>query len=129
VEFTRECLVFEVCQPHQAKKVLDQNMSVSTVLPYRISLYEEGGKTILATLRPTTMLAMFNVPQLESVAREVEDSIIKIIHQATSRSAVFEIVYSTRKDQRNEKESVSVQPDDYVSFPYYFVRNVSLRSG
>jgi len=63
VEFTSECLVFEVCQPHQAKKVLDQDMSVSTVLPCRISLYEEGGKTILATLRPTTMLAMFNVPQ------------------------------------------------------------------
>jgi uncharacterized protein (DUF302 family) len=84
VDFARECLVFEVCQPHQAKKVLDQNMSVSTVLPCRISLYEEGGKTILATLRPTTMLAMFNVPQLESVAREVEDTIIKIINQATS---------------------------------------------
>jgi uncharacterized protein (DUF302 family) len=84
VEFARECLVFEVCQPHQAKKVLDQNMSVSTALPCRISLYEEGGKTILATLRPTTMLAMFNVPQLESVAREVEDTIIKIINQAAS---------------------------------------------
>jgi len=64
--------------------VLDQDMSVSTVLPCRISLYEEGGKTILATLRPTTMLAMFNVPQLESVARDVEDTIIKIINQATS---------------------------------------------
>jgi uncharacterized protein (DUF302 family) len=84
VEFARECLVFEVCQPHQAKKVLEQNMSVSTALPCRISLYEEGGKTILATLRPTTMLAMFNVPQLESVAREVEDTIIKIINQAAS---------------------------------------------
>ncbi len=33
VEFTRECLIFEVCQPQQAKKVLDQNMSVSTALP------------------------------------------------------------------------------------------------
>ena len=45
VEFARECLIFEVCQPQQAKKVLDQNMSVSTALPCRISIYEEGGKT------------------------------------------------------------------------------------
>ena len=44
VEFERECLIFEVCQPQQAKKVLDQNMSVSTALPCRISIYEEGGK-------------------------------------------------------------------------------------
>ena len=41
VEFGRECLIFEVCQPQQAKKVLEENMSISTVLPCRISLYEE----------------------------------------------------------------------------------------
>jgi uncharacterized protein (DUF302 family) len=84
VEFARECLIFEVCQPQQAKKVLDQNMSVSTALPCRISLYEEGGKSVLATLKPTTMLAMFNSPQLEGVAREVEDTIVRIMEEATS---------------------------------------------
>ena len=83
VEFARECLIFEICQPQQAKKVLDQNMSVSTALPCRISIYEEGGKTILATLKPTTLLAMFNSPQLEGVAQEVEDSIIKIMKEAS----------------------------------------------
>ena len=84
VEFKRECLIFEVCQPQQAKKVLDQNMSVSTALPCRISIYEEGGKTILATLKPTTLLAMFNAPQLEEVAQEVEDRIVKIMKEAAS---------------------------------------------
>ena len=84
VEFAHECLIFEVCQPQQAKKVLEQNMSVSTALPCRISLYEEGGKTILATLKPTTMLAMFNTPQLEAVAQEVEDTIMKIMAEAAS---------------------------------------------
>ena len=85
VEFARECLIFEVCQPQQAKKVLDQDMSVSTALPCRISLYEEGGKTILATLKPTTLLAMFNAPHLEGVAQEVEDTIVKIMKEAASR--------------------------------------------
>jgi uncharacterized protein (DUF302 family) len=84
VEFARECLIFEVCQPQQAKKVLDQNMSVSTALPCRITLYEEGGKTILAALKPTTLLAMFNAPQLEGVAQEVEDSMVKIMNEAAS---------------------------------------------
>jgi uncharacterized protein (DUF302 family) len=84
VEFARECLIFEVCQPQQAKKVLDQDMSISTALPCRISIYEEGGKTILAALKPTTLLAMFNVPQLEGVAQEVEDTIVKIMKEAAS---------------------------------------------
>lgn len=84
IEFTRECLIFEVCQPQQAKKVLDQNMSVSTALPCRISIYEEDGKTILATLKPTILLGMFNSPQLKGVAQEVEDTIMKIMNEASS---------------------------------------------
>ncbi len=84
VEFSRECLIFEVCQPQQAKKVLDADMSVSTALPCRISVYEEDGKTILATLKPTTLLAMFNVPQMKEVAQEVEDTIVKIMKEAAA---------------------------------------------
>lgn len=84
VEFAHECLIFEVCQPQQAKKVLDENMSISTALPCRISIYEEGGKTILASLKPTTLLAMFNTPQLNDVAQEVEDTIHKIMTEAAS---------------------------------------------
>ena len=82
VAFARQCLIFEVCQPQQAKKVLEENMSVSTALPCRISIYEQGGKTILATLKPTVLLAMFNTPQLGEVAQEVENTILKIIKEA-----------------------------------------------
>jgi len=59
-------------------------MSISTALPCRISIYDEGGKTILATLKPTTLLAMFNAPQLERVAQEIEGTIIKIMKEAAS---------------------------------------------
>jgi uncharacterized protein (DUF302 family) len=84
VEFARECLIFEVCQPQQAKKVLEENMSVSTALPCRISIYEEGGKTVLAALKPTLLLAMFNTPQLQGVAQEVETTMIKIMQEAAA---------------------------------------------
>jgi uncharacterized protein (DUF302 family) len=84
VAFERECLIFEACQPQQAKKVLDKKISVSTALPCRISSYEEGGKAVLATLKPITLLAMFNAPQLEGVAQEVEDTIVEIMNEAAS---------------------------------------------
>ena len=83
VVFARECLIFEVCQPMQAKWVIEQNMSVSTALPCRISLYDEGGKTILESLKPTVVPEMFfNTPQLEGLAQEVEDTIVTIMHEA-----------------------------------------------
>lgn len=84
VEFAHECLVFEVCQPQQAKKVLDKDMSLSTALPCRISIYEEDGKTILATMKPTALLALFSTPQLEGVAQDVENAIVKIMKEAAS---------------------------------------------
>jgi uncharacterized protein (DUF302 family) len=84
VEFTRECLIFEVCQPQQAKEVLERNMGISTMLPCRISVYEEEGKTILATLKPTALLQIFGEPQLQSVAQGVENTIIKIMKEAAA---------------------------------------------
>jgi uncharacterized protein (DUF302 family) len=45
VPFARECRIFEVCNPHQAKTVLEANLAISTALPCRISVYEEGGIT------------------------------------------------------------------------------------
>ncbi len=84
VEFAQECLIYEVCQPKQAKKVLDANMSLSTALPCRISIFEEDGKTVLATLKPTMLLGMFNAPHLEGVAREVEATIVKIMNEAAA---------------------------------------------
>jgi uncharacterized protein (DUF302 family) len=79
-EATRSSLKFS--SPQQAKKVLEQNMDVSTALPCRIFMYEEGGKTVLATLKPTALLAMFKAPQLGQVALEVEATILKIMSEA-----------------------------------------------
>ncbi|MEO5926461.1 MAG: DUF302 domain-containing protein [Bryobacteraceae bacterium] len=84
IALANECLIFEVCQPQQAKRVLQENMSVSTALPCRISVYEENGKTVLAALKPTTLLATFDTPQLETVAQEVENTIMKIMKEAAS---------------------------------------------
>ena len=82
VEFDRECRIFEVCNPHQAKKVLEKNMMISTALPCRISVFAEGGRIKLATLKPTALISHFNVPDLESVAKEVEETLIQIMKEA-----------------------------------------------
>jgi uncharacterized protein (DUF302 family) len=82
VPFARECRIFEVCNPHQARKVLEANLQVSTALPCRISVYEEGGKTKLATIRPTALIGLYGTPELKSVAEEVEDTMVAIMAEA-----------------------------------------------
>ena len=82
VEFDRDCLIFEVCNPHQAKRVLEKNAAISTALPCRISVYQEGDGIVLATLRPTAMLALFEAAGLGPVASEVEEAIFAIMQEA-----------------------------------------------
>jgi uncharacterized protein (DUF302 family) len=84
VEFDRDCLIYEVCNPQQAKKVLEANAAISTALPCRISVYSEGAGVTLATLRPTALVEMFQTPGLRGVAEEVEAVILKIMHEAAS---------------------------------------------
>lgn len=82
VPFTPECRIFEVCNPHQARKVLEANLEISTALPCRISVYEEGGKTKLATIRPTALIELYRTPELKGVAEEVEATLVQIIAEA-----------------------------------------------
>ncbi len=82
VEFARECRIFEVCNPQQAKKVLEANLEISTALPCRISVYEEGGRTKLATIKATAMLALYPNPELKGVAQEVEATLDRIMAEA-----------------------------------------------
>ncbi|HEV2245899.1 MAG TPA: DUF302 domain-containing protein [Terriglobia bacterium] len=82
IEFDRECLVVEVCNPDQAMKVLEKNPEISTALPCRISVYQEGEEVALATIRPTIMLALFETVGLEPVAQEIEATILAIMKEA-----------------------------------------------
>jgi len=82
VIFEHDCMVFEVCNPKKAKAILDRNMAISTALPCRVSVYEEAGKTKIATIKPTALIGLFSNPDLKSVADEVEQTLLKIMKEA-----------------------------------------------
>jgi uncharacterized protein (DUF302 family) len=81
VPFARECRVLEVCNPSHAQVVLSQAIEAATALPCRIAVYEENGRTILATIKPTMMLTMFNAPGAAPTAKAVEDVMIQIMDE------------------------------------------------
>jgi len=82
VPFDHSCRLYEVCNPHQAKRVLESKMEISTALPCRISVYEDGGQIKLATIRPTAMLQMFGDAELQIVAQEVEQVMVDSMDEA-----------------------------------------------
>jgi uncharacterized protein (DUF302 family) len=84
-EFDRPVLVFDVCNPVQAKRVLTAQPNVSSVLPCRISAFEDAdGRTRLVTVRPTRMIEMFGA-ELQDVAREVELTLEAILNDVAAK--------------------------------------------
>jgi len=83
IAFNEECKVFEVCNPGQAAKVLSTDMRLNMVLPCRISVYTEKGKTKIGLIKPEQMLsALSNDAALVQVAKEVEEKTIKMVDES-----------------------------------------------
>jgi len=83
VEFANECQILEICNPHQAKKVLEDDMDLNMALPCRISVYSSEGHTKIGTLKAADLLAVLaQSPRLQEVAAEVDQKIKEMINEA-----------------------------------------------
>ena len=81
--FDEQCRVFEVCNPAQAVKVLASDMRLNMALPCRISVFTQGGKTMIGLIKPVEMLAALSQDAtLLQVAKEVEESTIMMVNDA-----------------------------------------------
>ena len=77
------CHILEVCNPKQAAAVLTADMGMNIALPCRISVYQDGGKTLIGMVRPTVLLATLSQSEnLEAIAEQVERDTIAIIEAA-----------------------------------------------
>lgn len=72
LDFDTNFKVFEVCNPKQAKEVLESHIEVGYFLPCKMVIYEKNNSVYVGMLRPTDLIGMFNDDSLVSIAKEVE---------------------------------------------------------
>ncbi|WP_321477164.1 DUF302 domain-containing protein [uncultured Paludibaculum sp.] len=82
VDYAGQCSVFEVCNPRHAKRVLESDPAVSSMLPCRISVYETSDGLMLSTILPSAMMGMFSDPAIQTVAAEVETALKAMIDES-----------------------------------------------
>ena len=83
VDFDKECRVFEVCNPSQAKLVMDNDMKLNMALPCRISVYTENEEVKIGMVSPLKMLNVLSRDEIAlEVAREVDATLRKVIDEA-----------------------------------------------
>ena len=77
------CHILEVCNPRQAAAVLAVDMGMNLALPCRISVYQDGGRTLIGMIRPSVLLASLSRSAgLQGIAEQVEQDTIAIIEAA-----------------------------------------------
>lgn len=83
IAFDEECKIFEVCNPVLAAKVLSTDMRLNMVLPCRISVFTEKGKTNIGLIKPLQMLSSLSQDTaLVEVAKQVEEKTIQMVDEA-----------------------------------------------
>ncbi|OCA82934.1 DUF302 domain-containing protein [Pseudobacillus wudalianchiensis] len=76
VEFNKKFIVLEVCNPQEAKKVLEEENLASYFLPCKIVVYEENGQTKIGMPRPTVLISLLENDKLKEAAKDIEERLI-----------------------------------------------------
>lgn len=74
--------VLEVCNPHEAKRVLSENLLVGYFLPCKIVVYVEEGTTKIGLPKPTSLIGLLQDDKIKVIAEEIEKQLISAIDKA-----------------------------------------------
>jgi len=77
-----ECRVYDVCNPQAAAAALNADMSVSAVLPCRISIYQNGPTLTIATVKPTDLMKATGLKGVSDLASQIEQEVLAIMREA-----------------------------------------------
>jgi uncharacterized protein (DUF302 family) len=83
LDFARNCTIFEVCNPQVAYEMLTKDAIISTMLPCRISVYEENDKIKMATALPTSLLHLFKEFDGVTESKMIEEALKATLNECT----------------------------------------------
>lgn len=72
LDFDRNFKILEVCNPSQAKQVLEKHIEVGFFLPCKMVVYEDNNSVFVGMLNPTGLIEMMDNNELSDIAAEVE---------------------------------------------------------
>jgi len=82
LDFDNKINILEVCNPGQAKKLLEKNIEIGYFLPCKIVVYEDNNSVFIGMTKPTKIIEMMDDKELLGVASEVEKVLISSIEAA-----------------------------------------------
>jgi uncharacterized protein (DUF302 family) len=80
IDLGNECQIVDICNPIIAQKLLSEDMSLSIIMPCKISVYTQDGETMIAMNSLVQLVDDIN-PDLIDIAQEAQAQLLKIIDE------------------------------------------------
>ncbi|MDD2292343.1 MAG: DUF302 domain-containing protein [Aliarcobacter sp.] len=80
IDLGNECQIVDICNPIVAEKFLSEDMSLSIIMPCKISVYTQDGDTMIAMNSLVQLVDDIN-PDLIELAQEVQEQLLEIIDE------------------------------------------------
>ncbi len=76
LDFDQTFHVLEVCNPKEAKNVLEKNLLAGYFLPCKMVVYDENGTTKIGMPKPTSLIQMVEDEDIKALAADIEERLI-----------------------------------------------------
>lgn len=83
LDFSENLTILEICNPAEARSALQTNIKAAYFLPCKLVVREEGEKAIVSMMKPSSLISELNDPELELLARRIEDKLIRVMDDFT----------------------------------------------
>jgi uncharacterized protein (DUF302 family) len=80
IDLGNECQIVDICNPIVAQKFLSEDMSLSIIMPCKISVYTQDGETMIAMNSLVQLVDDIN-PDLIELAQETQQQLLQIIDE------------------------------------------------
>ncbi len=81
IDFKTECKILDICSPIIANEILSYDISLSCIMPCKISVYDDKGQTTIALNSIVQLVDDLN-PDLTDSAQAVQETIVNIINDS-----------------------------------------------
>ncbi|MEH7303337.1 DUF302 domain-containing protein [Neobacillus drentensis] len=82
VDLEKEYIVLEVCNPHEAKRVLMENNLVGYFLPCKVVVYRDENQTKIGMPKPSALMNMVAEEKIVGIATDIENRLISCLEKA-----------------------------------------------
>jgi len=74
-------IILGACNPEFAYKALKSEKDVGLLLPCNVIIYENQGKVVIVSIKPTIAMQMIDNANLAKIAAQVEEKLINVINK------------------------------------------------